>query len=310
MSAIEPRNVRIPHSFRSLTMASGIRAAAERAPGKIAVLHGPRSATYAAFVDRMDLAAGAVIGDLGLAPGENVAIVARNCIEYLEVACGVPDAGVAVATVNSRYTTAEIEAVCDDAEARAIFTDGACAAAVRAGRYRTVTRVIEFGPDYERWLGRGAGVTARPPVDEWDTWTMPYTSGTTGRPKGVLLSHRGRSLLALAAASEFGCFSPDDRFLAMTPMNHGGGLAFPVAALLTGGSVELMERFDPLEVLRKLKSGGITGIFMVPTHFHQIFALDPTVLARFERPPVKAIISNAAPLPQVCLLYTSPSPRD
>jgi long-chain acyl-CoA synthetase len=71
-----------------------------------------------------------------------------------------------------------------------------------------------------------------------------------------------------------------------------------MASLLLGGSVEIMDHFDAVQVLERLKSGGITGVFMVPTHFHQIFSLEPQVLERYRRPPLRALISNAAPLPQ------------
>jgi acyl-CoA synthetase (AMP-forming)/AMP-acid ligase II len=281
MNESAPRASLLPRTWCPLTMGSGLRAAMQRAPAKTAVIHGPRSISYSELVRRADLATGATLR-AGLKPGENAAIVARNCIEFFEVVIGVPEAGVAIATVNPRYTTSEIEAVCDDAEARVVFTDSSSADLVRAGRYRSVERIIEFGPEYEAWLGTGEAPIQRPRIEEWDTWTIPYTSGTTGKPKGVLLSHRGRTLIAFGSAVEFGCFSPDDRFLAMTPLNHGGGLAFPMGALLMGGSVELVDRFDPLAVLEKLK----------------IFALDAALLERYRRPPLRAIISNAAPLPQ------------
>ena len=281
-----------------MTMGEGIRAAMQRAPEKIAVSHGDQRLSYAALMGRIDQVTAAAIADPALRPGRNAAIVAQSCIEYLEITAGVPEAGVPVATVNARYTTGEIESVCDDVEARVVFTDAASAPLVRAGTFRTVERIIEIGPEYETWLGAGDASTPRPLVNEWDVWTIPYTSGTTGKPKGVLLSQRSRTLLAFAAAAEYGCFAPEDCFLAMTPMNYGGGLAFPMAALLMGGSVELMDRFDAVGVLDKLKFGGITGLFMVPTHFHEIFALDKSVLDRYRRPPIKAIIANAAPLPQ------------
>ena len=138
----------------------------------------------------------------------------------------------------------------------------------------------------------------RPPIDENTIWTIPYTSGTTGRPKGVMLSHRARLQNFQAKAEEFACFGVDDKFLSITPMNHGPGTSFALNALVFGGSVELLDSFDAQTVLQKLKFGGFSGIFTVPTNFHAFFALDAATLTRCRRPPLKAIISNAAPLPQ------------
>ena len=214
----------------------------------------------------------------------------------------MPAAGVPVATINPRLTAAEIVAICDDARAKVLFVDSGLAAVLREARFATVARVIELGPEYELLLSQAETGQPRPPVNEWDCWTIPYTSGTTGKPKGVMISHRSRILTFYGKAVEYGCYGPDDRFLSITPMNHGAGISFTLASLYFGGMVELLDGYNAEQVLRKLKygtrEGAFSGIFMVPTHFHALFALPPAVLAECKGAPIKTIICNAAPLPQ------------
>jgi long-chain acyl-CoA synthetase len=135
-------------------------------------------------------------------------------------------------------------------------------------------------------------------VPEWGTFTIPYTSGTTGRPKGVLVGHRSRILTLFGMAVEYGCFGPDDRFLAIAPMCHGAGMIFSLAPVFFGGHCEVMERFEPEAVIAALKASAITGFFGVPTHFHHIMALEKPLLDRHRAAALRTIISNAAPLAQ------------
>jgi len=97
--------------------------------------------------------------------------------------------------------------------------------------------------------------------------------------------------------AEYGCYTAADRFLAIAPLCHGAGLAFALASLFFGGYVQLINRFDAETVLSILHENNITGVFMVPTHFHKIFDLEPETLARYQGTQLGSIISNAAPLP-------------
>ena len=81
-------------------------------------------------------------------------------------------------------------------------------------------------------------------------------------------------------------------------MAHGAGMAFSLSMLFLGGHVEIIDTFDPEHILRRLSEGAMTGVFMVPTHFHGIFALPPKTRDQFRPTHLKTIISNAAPLPQ------------
>ncbi len=290
--------VELPLSFQHMSMAGGIRAAMYRSPDKVAYKHGDRTRNYRDLVDRIDRVSAAIIGDLGLEPGDHGAIVAGNSIEYMEVVIGASQAGVALATVNPKLAPAELVAICDDAEARVVFTDSASAETLKDSRLATAERIIVIGQELEDWLSEARPLTEPPESEEWGIFTIPYTSGTTGRPKGVLVPNRSRILSLFGMAVEYGCYSPDDRFLAIAPMCHGAGMIFALAPPFFGGYAEIMDVFEPAEVMQKLGTESITGFFGVPTHFHVMLAQEQAVLDLARKHSLRTVISNAAPLPQ------------
>ncbi len=291
-------SVELPFSFQHLSLPGGVRAAMQRDPGKIALKHRNRECTYAELMSRVDQVCAGILGDVGLKRGQHAAIVSANSIEYLEIILGASQAGVGTATVNPRLAAAEIVAICDDAEARVLFVDAAAAQALADQQFATVERIIMIGSEYEGWLSNAPALSDIPVVEEWDTFTIPYTSGTTGKPKGVLVPHRSRVISLFSMAVEYGCYTPDDRFLAIAPMCHGAGMIFALAPIFFGGYAEIMDKFEPEQVVRKFKDERITGFFGVPTHFHAIFALDQSLLDECRSEALHTIISNAAPLPQ------------
>ena len=247
-------------------------------------------------MDRIDKVASLASG-LGLRKGDRAAIVATNCLEYIEIVDGLAEAGIAVATPNPKQTAAEIGYILNDCGARVVFVGAAVEALVRAADCPAIERIIVIGPAYEDLLLQ-ARPADLPVVEEWDAFSIPYTSGTTGKPRGVVLPHRARVQVGFCMASEFGCYGPDDRFLAITPMFHGAGYSFAHAAVFFGGTCEILPGFEPEATLRALSESGATGTFMVPTLFNAIFALGQPVLDRWRDIPLRALISNAAPLPQ------------
>jgi acyl-CoA synthetase (AMP-forming)/AMP-acid ligase II len=281
-----------------LTVTRGIRSAMTRAPSNVALRHHSTSRTYKELLQRIDQVTHAAIGDAKLRPGDHALIVAQNCIAYMEIVCGLGEAGVTVATITPRITGPELEAICDDACAKVVFADASTAAIARAGKFKTVERIIVIGNEYEAWLTQGTAPVTLPYIDDKTSWLMGYTSGTTGKPKGVLLSHRSRVLLLLATAAEFGCYTAEDRCLAITPLNHGGAMLRMLSTLFFGGTVELIDKFDAEEVMHKLKVGEFTSTAFVPTHFHAILSLAPALLDAVRPSHLKAIISHGAPLSQ------------
>lgn len=279
-------------------MVGGIRSAMGRNPSKTAICDAAASRTYGQLVDRMDRVTTGLYDNLALTCNDHAAIVADNSIEYIEVVGGASQAGVALATINPRLSTAEITAICDDAEARVLFVDAANAERMRGCNFASVDRIMVFGTEFEEWIQSAKPIASPPQIAEENVFTIPYTSGTTGQPKGVLVSHRSRVLTIYGMAAEYGCYAPDDRFLAIAPLCHGAGLVFALAAIYFGGHVRLMPRFDPEELLRTLSEDRVSGVFMVPTHFHGIFELGDACLARQNYASLKSIVSNAAPLSQ------------
>ena len=100
----------------------------------------------------------------------------------------------------------------------------------------------------------------------------------------------------MAYAAEYGIYSPGRSFLAISPMCHGAGFAFAFNALFTGGVTEIMTKFEPEAVLRRIHSGEVTGLFTVPTHYHGIFGLEEKLLSSLRGNRLAGIVANAAPL--------------
>jgi long-chain acyl-CoA synthetase len=290
---------------RHLRIADGMRAVALREPGRPALECDGRFLTYGELRERAARISAAALG-IGLRAGDRVALLAPNCLEYPELMCGLSDAGLIVATLNPRSAAPEVAAACSDCGPRLLIVHPTlhqvaeqAMATLPAG---TVERLLVIGGSCESWMAavQPLPVDQLPQVAETCAFTLVYSSGTTGQPKGILISHRSRALTFHAMAMEYGCYGPDDRFLALAPMAHGAGFAFAMATLYFGGFVEIATRFEPARVLERLADGGFTGVFMVPTHFQAVLSLPPDTLTSHRRTArsLKTIISNAAALPQ------------
>ena len=288
-----------PATYRSTTIATGVRTAAQRTPDKVALREGERTLTYRRLVERIDRVSAGARHDLGLEPGDRVMLLALNRLEYIEVVAGFAAMGAAVATINTRLSARELEAICRDCRPRVLVVDQACEALVEDAMLEGVERVLVIGGSYDQWLARAAPAEPEETPEEWQPFAISYTSGTTGTPKGIVLSHRSRVLSCFGMAAEYGCYGPDDTHLAFAPLFHGGGFVFALASVFFGGFCELLPRFEPELVMRRLCDGAFTGTFMVPTHFHAILNLGEGVLARYREHRLSALVSNAAPLPQV-----------
>ncbi len=273
-------------------IASGVMAGALRHPDKPALLFGDRCLSFSQLAVRIQQVAAMARDELHLGPGDCAAIYAPNCLAYIEIVAGLSRAGVMVATPTHRAARQELRHILNNCRAKVVFCPDDLAGNL-AGLVSADIRSLDTG--YEEALARQSLANPVPPADPEATFCIPYTSGTTGEPKGVMLSHHCRSHLFKAMAHHFRCLGPDDQHLCFAPLAHGGGYGFAMASVFNGGTLELLEAFDPAHVLSRLASGDVTSVFMVPTHIHQILALPDELLARRDGFRLNGIVVNAAP---------------
>ncbi len=273
-------------------IASGVVAGALRHPDKPALLFEDRCLSFGQLAERIQRVAALARDDLGLRPGDCAAIYAPNCLPYIELVAGLSRAGIMVATPTHRAAPEELRQILENCQAKVVFCPDDLLANL-AGLADSA--IVSLDAGYKASLARQSLVAPVPPADPEATFCIPYTSGTTGEPKGVMLSHHCRSHLFNAMAHHFRCLGPADRHLCFAPLAHGGGFGFAMASVFNGGTLELLAAFDPAHVMARLASGEVTSAFMVPTHVHQILSLPPDLLQQRGGFRLNGIVVNAAP---------------
>jgi long-chain acyl-CoA synthetase len=278
----------------SLTLGKLFRAAAARDGAADALRFGDATYTYGMLSARL-ARAGAVFATAGIRPGSVVLLASANRPEYFEVVLGAADVGAAVATINPRSTSLELAAICADCKPQLAIIDDVAAPLHMPLRDAGVT-CVRLGTEWESLLSRASPNYLPPSISGEAAFAISYTSGTTGAPKGVMLSHRSRALTALAIAGEYGCFGAQDCFLAVTPLYHGAGFAYALTNLLFGGRVHLFAKAEIERIAAAMASPETTGVFLVPTLVQRLIGLPPHKMQRGAN--LKGVVCNASALAQ------------
>ncbi len=273
---------------------------AARSPDKLAVASPFGDRTFAQLNARVNQLA-RLLREHGVKAGASIAVVSKNRPAFVETYLAALRTGLRFTPVNFHLTAEEIGYVIDDCEADVVVFDGslpnAADAVTRAPRARL--RLIVDGAadgfvDYDDAIARFAGHDIDDPVRGTQ---MLYTSGTTGRPKGVYRRQQPpvqRTASQVAASWNL----ETDVCLCTGPAYHAAPLAFNVAAPLSAGvGVVLMDKWDAEETLRLIERHRITHTHMVATMFHRLLSLPDAVRARHDLSSLRYVIHGAAPTP-------------
>jgi acyl-CoA synthetase (AMP-forming)/AMP-acid ligase II len=284
-----------------------VAAHARLTPDKTGARDSKRALTFAQWNERADRFANALLG-LGLAKGDRVALLAYNCVEWLEFYVALAKAGLVAVPVNFRLTPPEIEYIVSDCEARAIIVQDALVGSVETVR-ESVRSIagdawVHFGSGRPPggWSGYEALIDVAPArepavhVAPLDTWALMYTSGTTGRPKGAIRNHQGSALISLVTALDMELTRNDTALLVM-PMCHANSLYFSFTFTYLGATCVVDDRasFDPEGLLAAMAEQRITFTSLVPTHYIMMLSLPPDTKARYDVSSMRKLMISSAP---------------
>lgn len=275
----------------SLNYADWIGYHARSRPGHIAVREatGGREVSYADLDERVTRLAAGLASEYGVHPGDRVMVIAKNCLEVFEVLFACARIGAIFVPLNWRLALPEVRFVAEDATPSVVIYESELVrSAAAACDMARVSRIeIQAGNpdcDYARLLQSAVPADWYPRAVNWeDTWKILYTSGTTGKPKGAMLSYRMMyfNVLNFTSPVKLGC---DSTFLCVMPLFHTGGLnCYATPVFFLGGTVILMREFDPALTLAIMSDPGmgVTHFFGVPQIYSALSRLEGFDAAKF-----------------------------
>jgi long-chain acyl-CoA synthetase len=221
--------------------------------------------SYGEVADRVARLAGALRSRLGLAAGDRVAIVAKNSPDYLEALYAIWHAGLAAVPANAKLHGAELGYVLENSGARVCLASEDLDGVIAPHAPHSLERLIVIGGRDYLGLLADEPIEVVPRAGDDLAWLF-YTSGTTGRPKGAMLTHRVLAAASHAYAAEVDAIAPGDPILHAAPMSHGSGLYMMAHVMRRGVNVVPDSAgFEPEEIFALLRAWPRTSMFAAPT---------------------------------------------
>ncbi|WP_109530415.1 MULTISPECIES: acyl-CoA synthetase [Nocardia] len=281
---------------------------ATRSPDRVALVMASSGETVTyAQLEECSLRFATALRERGLGVGGHIAILLENTRAYLEVAWAAQRSGLYYTAVNRHLRPAEVQYILADSGATALVTSAAMADVVAGLDLSDIpVRVTVDGdlPGFERYDDILAATAPGPLADECEGREMLYSSGTTGRPKGVRkqlpatpLGDPTAAPVQIARGLLISGATGDGVYLSPAPLYHGAPLVFSMSWQRLGATVVVMERFDPAQCLDLIENYRVTHTQMVPTMFVRMLRLPAERRARFDRSSLVDVVHSAAPCP-------------
>ena len=291
------------------TLLDSLAATAEAMPAKTAFTFEGTSADFATFARRTDQVA-AALAAAGIAPGERIAYIGKNSDMYFEALFGAMKACVVMVPVNWRLAGPEIAAIIEDSQARLIlvgpeFFDLVAGQLANLPRVRIVLASEAGHPVWPAFSAWRDAAQASPPavsVTADDVAVQLYTSGTTGRPKGVMLAHRNFTYGAAAnqeAALAWNRWEEADSAVLAMPVSHISGTGWGILTVHYGATCHIQRQFDLDQTFDMINRDGISKIFLVPAALQFLVRHPRAKQSDFSR--IREMGYGASPIPLALL---------
>jgi acyl-CoA synthetase (AMP-forming)/AMP-acid ligase II len=288
-------------------LTQGLHRAAQQNPDGVMTIFGDRQRTFSEVADRVARLAGALRG-LGVGDGDRVALLSLNSDRYHEYLLAVPWANAVLNPANIRWSAAEIAYSLRDSDSRVLLVDDAFATMLPELRheYPDLTTVIHAGdgPAPEGALSYEELISGAEPIEDArrggdELAGLFYTGGTTGHPKGVMLSHANLMTSALGVMSAGFVFGTGGHLLHAAPMFHLADLVGWNGMVITGGTHVIIPAFSPAGVMGAISEHKVTDALLVPTMLQML--IDHPAIGEHDLSSLRRVLYGASPIPKAVL---------
>ncbi|MFX1573396.1 MAG: AMP-binding protein [Promethearchaeota archaeon] len=285
-----------------------VRVNAHKYPNKLALKDAKRQLTFKQLDERTNKLANGILKS-GINKGDKVAILSNNSIEFMELYVAAAKGGFITVPISFRLHPDDVFYIIKNSDAKILivesrfreFTEKSWKNAKERGVDRVELILISDEPrdgwkNYEDIIEEGKNTYPSIEIKTEDTWIILYTSGTTGKPKGVIRSHRSYIAFFLINEVEFS-FTPQDYGMILMPLSHVNSTFYSFVFTYIGAPVyiHIEYKFNPEEILKIIDQEKITFTSMIPTHYNLILSLPEENKKKYDLSSMRALLTSSAP---------------